>query len=495
MTMSPSASIAIARPEPAIHDQLRAGLRHAGAGLTAIALPAPIAPAAGLLALDEPAVLWAERDTADVTAGVGVAIEIIGRGARRFTDVVDGAWGIAPTTAAIAGRLADPRELAVLGIVPRFVGGLAFGERFGARPVDDARGWSGFPDAWFALPRVTYRRGTDRAWLVVVVDAAAAREAERWHALLDEILAALRGPIARATATTVAPDPRARAAWMAEVSAARDAIGAGALAKVVLARSTAVHGRLAPAAVVAALDERHPECTRFAIRPRAGGPTFVGASPERLIRRSGRAIASEALAGSIARTAAVRPMPASGGAGDAAAGARTADDRSDAARLLASAKDRGEHAIVVDAITAALGARCTTLSVPATPAVRTLRHVHHLRTTIAGTLRGPDHVLELARALHPTPAVGGWPTPAAMAFIAEHEPAPRGWYGAPVGWFDATGDGELAVAIRSARLDGDRADVWAGAGIVADSEPAAEWDETWVKLRAMLGALAAEPAP
>jgi isochorismate synthase len=444
-----------------IHDQLRAGLVRVRDGLTAIAMPAPRGPAAGLLALDGPAVLWAARDVEDVTAGIGAAVEIRAAGARRFAAVMEAAWGVAPSAAVIGGRPADPRELAALGIAPRFIGGFAFGP--GAT-------WPDFPDAWFALPRLTYRCTADRAWLVLIASVTDAPD--DCHALVDRALDALRAPVPRGGATTVAIDAAGRTAWLAEVAAARGAIAANQLAKVVLARSTPARGRIEPAAVVAALDDRHPECTRFAIRPRGGGATFVGATPERLIQRVGRAIASEALAGSIARTT---------------------DDRADAARLLASGKDRGEHAIVVDAIAAALGARCSALSVPPTPAVRTLRHVHHLRTTIAGTLRGSDHVVELASALHPTPAVGGWPTPAALAFIAAHEPAPRGWYGAPVGWFDASGDGELVVAIRSALLDGDRADVWAGAGIVADSEPIAEWDETWIKQRAVLGALGAEP--
>ena len=113
----------------------------------------------------------------------------------------------------------------------------------------------------------------------------------------------------------------------------------------------------------------------------------------------------------------------------------------------------------------------------------------HLHTPFEARLRQPRHVLELAARLHPTPAVGGTPTGIAREWIRTHEPTPRGWYAAPVGWFDLEGNGELAVALRSGVIAGNRAHLWAGAGIVAGSDPDRELAETDVKLRAMLGAL------
>src|SRR5690606_35742925 len=126
---------------------------------------------------------------------------------------------------------------------------------------------------------------------------------------------------------------------------------------------------------------------------------------------------------------------------------------------------------------------------PAQPAVKALRHVLHLHTPFRAVLREPRHVLELAARLHPTPAVGGTPTDVASAWIQTHEPMARGWYAAPVGWFDLDGNGELAVALRSGVIAGNRAHLWAGAGIVAGSDPERELAETEDKLRAMLGAL------
>jgi isochorismate synthase len=210
---------------------------------------------------------------------------------------------------------------------------------------------------------------------------------------------------------------------------------------------------------------------RLLVRPPGGG-TLVAATPERLVKKAGPDVACDALAGSRA------PGGMRGDATDL---------------LLASGKDRREHELVVRAIAGALRELGAEVDMPATPLVRALRHVVHLHTPITATLRTPCHVLELAARLHPTPAVGGTPTRAATTWIATHE-APRGWYAAPVGWFDLDGNGEFAVAIRSGVLAGNRAQLWAGAGIVAGSDPDRELAETEIKLRAVLGALGvAEP--
>jgi isochorismate synthase EntC len=157
---------------------------------------------------------------------------------------------------------------------------------------------------------------------------------------------------------------------------------------------------------------------------------------------------------------------------------------------MASAKDREEHDIVVRALTDALGEVCDAVSAPATPGLLTLRDVHHLYTPVTARRREATDVFSLLERLHPTPAVGGAPRREALAFIREHEDWDRGWYAAPVGWIDASGDGEFAVALRSALMDGDRATLFAGCGIVADSVPDDEYAESELKLRAMRDALA-----
>ena len=143
---------------------------------------------------------------------------------------------------------------------------------------------------------------------------------------------------------------------------------------------------------------------------------------------------------------------------------------------------------MVDAIRAAL-ADCGELDAPPAPHVRVLRHVVHLHTPFRARLRAPRHVVELVGRLHPTPAVGGTPRELAIEWIRTREPSARGWYAAPVGWFDLDGNGEFAVAIRSGVIAGNRAQLWAGAGIVAGSDPERELAETEIKFRAMLGAL------
>jgi menaquinone-specific isochorismate synthase len=446
-------------------DELDAGLAIARkhTGFTQIALPAPIVAVPAIVAAwrSTPVVAWSSRELTLV--GVGAACELRGAGTERWQDTIAAARLIE------AGTIVDRSGLGGLGalIKPRLLGGLAF-----APGAADAAPWTGFGDAWFMLPRWTYVHDGLRAALVLAVDARDAQQATRWR---DE-LAAFRAALATSFAPRPQPllmsiDPGDRDAWRAQVRAITDAIVRGDCAKIVAARSAIVTlaGEARVADMLAELDARHADCVRVLVRPPGGG-ALVAATPERLVKLDGAHVACDALAGSIARSA---PRP---------------EDRDDAT-LLASAKDRREHELVVHAIASALHELGADVDVPAEPGVRTLRHVLHLHTPIAATLRAPRHVLELAAALHPTPAVGGTPTRIATDWIATREVAPRGWYAAPVGWFDLDGNGELAVAIRSGLLAGSRAHLWAGAGIVAGSDPDRELAETDLKLRAMLGAL------
>jgi menaquinone-specific isochorismate synthase len=225
------------------------------------------------------------------------------------------------------------------------------------------------------------------------------------------------------------------------------------------------------AAALARLTELYPECVRFAFQ--RGEAVFLGASPERLVDKRGLEVASDALAGSAPRA--------------------NGSDSFARAALLESDKDRREHRVVVDAVRAALAPLSARMGVPVAPQVRTLRNVHHLWTPITATLARPVHVLDLVRALHPTPAVCGTPRDAAIRWIAAHEPETRGWYAGAVGWFDASGDGVFSVAIRSGVLTRDQAWLYAGAGIVEGSDPALEYAETRVKQAPMLTALGLLP--
>jgi len=419
---------------------------------TTIAFPAPVAPAAALAALRGPVVAWTSREQTIV--GLGVACELRGHGEARWQELV-----------------AAARALEVSGdVAPKLLGGAAFAPGGAERAP-----WTGFGDAWFVLPRWTYISDGASARLVLAVEPERAGE-DRWREELQALRSALSARfVTRTQPPLVRVDGGDRDAWRAQVRAITDAIARGEHEKIVAARSATVvfAGEVRAADLLAELDARHGDCVRLLVRPPGGG-TLVAATPERLVRKVGPDVACDALAGSRAPSAIRSAEPA---------GSRASADA-----LLASGKDRREHELVVRAIAAALRELGAEVDMPATPLVRALRHVVHLHTPIAATLRVPCHVLELVARLHPTPAVGGTPTRAATSWIASHE-APRGWYAAPVGWFDLDGDGELAVALRCGVIAGERAHLWAGAGIVAGSDPERELAETELKLRAMLGAL------
>jgi menaquinone-specific isochorismate synthase len=213
------------------------------------------------------------------------------------------------------------------------------------------------------------------------------------------------------------------------------------------------------------LAARFPGCYTFSC---AG---MVGATPELLIRRTGGDIESLVLAGTTAR------------------GDTPADDRARAARLFASAKDREEHRYAAEMVRDALTPLCADLTVPAEPELLTLPNVTHLASPLRGRLAADRSVLDVVAALHPTPAVCGTPTDIAMDLIRELEGMDRGRYAGPVGWVDARGDGEWGIALRCAEIDGTRARLFAGCGIVADSDPDAELAEARTKFRPMQYAL------
>ena len=242
------------------------------------------------------------------------------------------------------------------------------------------------------------------------------------------------------------------------------------LRKVVLSRPLDVeaHRGFATDRLLRALLRQNPGAYVFAA-PVAYGQTLVGASPELLIRKTGRTVVSNPLAGSAPRSASAEV------------------ERQRTAALLASGKDRTEHRYVVDAVRDALAGHCSRLSVPDEPSVIRTPTMLHLSSELTGELADPAvSSLRLAHALHPTPAVCGTPTDLARDAIARLEGYSRNWYCGMVGWMDSRGNGEWALAIRCGLIQGRRLRLYAGAGIVAGSDPAAEWEETAAKLATML---------
>ncbi len=260
--------------------------------------------------------------------------------------------------------------------------------------------------------------------------------------------------------------------YRAAVRRGLERIEAGDFRKIVLARAIdlAADRALHPLEVLNGLRERFPECYAFSAAS-GTGPSFIGASPERLVRVSQGVVETEALAGSVRR------------------GAGASEDAALAAGLLRSEKDLREHRHVIDSITRRLEPLGVRLEHAVNPAVRKLANVQHLHTAMRGALPEGVRLLDLVSVLHPTPAVGGTPREAAVARIRELEGFPRGLYAGALGWINARGGGEFFVGLRSALVEGERARVYAGAGIVAGSEPEREWAETELKFQALLAAL------
>ncbi len=426
-------------------------------GVRVVALRVPRRPLEVILAAASgEAILWDPPEGPSVV-GIGAAWSARADGPDRFAAIREAAADLWSRLHLTTPDDAAPR--------PRLFGGFAFAEA----AADDGP-WSAFGDAWFVLPRWTYFLTETEAWLLVALteedDAAAA--GERFQRLVLALAADAEtdthGRALRiAQAATDGPE-----AWSEQVTDIVRAIRDGDVAKVVLARRATVAFDRAPdlPGVASRLTGSGRTATRFVLRPGATAtPAFVGATPELLVGLRGRRLWTEALAGT-----------ASVGEGEA---------------LEASTKDLAEHTFVVDEIRAALEPLTDQVVTATKPEVRRLRDMVHLATPIEARLGAGAHVLDVVAALHPTPAVGGVPRRAALGWIEDREVHPRGWYAAPIGWFDARGDGAFHVALRSALIDGRRAHLYAGAGIVEGSEPLAEYAETELKLRTVLGAFEA----
>jgi len=325
----------------------------------------------------------------------------------------------------------------------------------GAFPFAD----DGAAPAHFFVPQRLWTRGRDRVWREGAFEAASDRDAPRRSP---------SGGGAGHEPGAAPPAPFTREAWREAVQASLRRIEEGAFEKVVLARSEEISAErdYDAARVFETLREEQPGSFRFFFLDGAGG-AFLGASPERLVRLEEGAVTSDSIAGTIRR------------------GATPHEEARLRAELLASGKDRREHDAVARAVRDALARACDEVECGAEPEILSLRHVLHLRTAVRARPRAGTHVLDLVAALHPTPAVAGTPRDAALAWIREREPAPRGWYAGPIGWVGASGEGEFAVGLRSATLRGRRARLFAGAGIVSGSDPDSEWLETELKMRSM----------
>jgi isochorismate synthase len=403
---------------------------------------------------------WESTATEITFAGVGVAVSYRAHGANPY-DALKADFAELYRTAEVEG----PAEIGV-----RLVGGFSFDPSTPKEAI-----WSAFPDGYFAVPRFQLTRHGADTWLtinryVTEVDA-------EWGALQDERDALLQWiETATEDAHPLPPlvslmERTSEQEWSAQIKRIRSTIQSGAAQKVVLARTVEARFAAPPDRLTALsnLASRYANTYRFLIEPMPG-QAFYGATPELLIERRSERIRTAGVAGSRRR------------------GASPADDDALGAALLASAKDQHEHRVVVETICQRLQSLTDTLDVPTEPRLMKLANIQHLYTPISGTLAADTHILDVVARLHPTPALGGSPATVALPLIAELEHDSRGWYGAPVGWIDQHGDGVFAVAIRSALSVDEQTRFYAGAGIMGESDPASEWQETAVKLIPMLNA-------
>jgi salicylate biosynthesis isochorismate synthase/menaquinone-specific isochorismate synthase len=411
--------------------------------------------------------LWEEPDRDGFAiAALGSAHELVSRGSGRTADLE------ADAAAVMRRRLADEPAGLPSGAGPLWVGGLAFDGSGAAGPP-----WSSLPPALLVMPELLIARSGGEHLLTLCAlwepgdDPAEvrARLAARVEGLRDAPLP----PLDPSPAKVEVASARPAADYEHAVAAAVERIRSGEFEKLVLAREVRVTAPAAhsPGALFGALRELFGSCFVFCVgTPEA---TFIGASPELLVRRSGAVAATVALAGSARRSA-----------------DPSVDDHL-GEQLRASDKNRSEHAIVARRIARRLAPLSVWVEEAPEPVVVRVANIQHLATPIHAQLAESRSALALAGLLHPTPAVGSEPRGAdGEAAIRELEGMDRGWYAGPVGWMDAAEDGEFCVALRSALLRDRIAHLYVGAGIVADSDPAAELEETEVKLGALLPLLA-----
>lgn len=425
-------------------------------------------------AADPHRAVWIRPEKGFAVVGLG-AVETI-------APVGDGRFSAASASrAALAARVhrTGPSDAPA----PMLVGGFSFSASgWGGPSGATGRGpdWSGFPESHWVLPELTFVDRVDGSWILAAARVVAGeQESDAIDSLdrrIDAICADLPAPLEvdlDFTNGEVSSEGATAGPYEALVEDAVASINAGEFGKVVLARTHDEVG-VDPILVLARLRERYPGCAVFSFA--VGQRHFLGASPEELVTLDGRQVRTAALAGTTG------------------VGWDETSDAGLASEMLNSAKIRAEHQFVVDDIANRLAALGLVGETPTEPEILRLARLQHLRTPItarierrAGAVSDMD-VLRVAGVLHPTPAVAGTPTAAAVNWLEAREAFDRGWYASPVGWCDLDGNGELRVALRTALVDAasGHATLFSGAGIVADSVPDDELAETGVKLRALL---------
>lgn len=435
--------------------------------LVSVSSPCPELPLVDFLrrAHGERRIYWENAREQVAFAGYGVAAELIVHDAPTRFD----------TLQALAERL---WQTAIFeGEAPRLFGGFAFADEFQSTEV-----WEGMAAAHFVVPAVMLTRHAEHYTFTLSAYVPAdsnpldirQRLTARLDTLIDDLFWNYAGEAwnpAWEEASSI-EYPMSAEDWAQMLTTATEKLKRGELDKVVLARMAQIRFS-SPVNIVRALEFLHssyPDCHRFLFEPHPHH-AFYGATPETLVKRDGHHLLVDALAGTIKR------------------GATPEADAALGDQLLNDPKERQEHAFVVDVLREQLRGWLRNIDAPDTPTLLKLSNVQHLHTPMQGELRSDVGIIKLIKAFHPTPALGGKPRQLATDLIRQLEPITRGWYAAPIGWIDPQMNGHFGVAIRSAISREGTVWCYAGAGIVAESVPEHEWQETNLKFRPMLNAL------
>ncbi len=405
---------------------------------------------------------WRNGTGNEIIAGLGQAVKIeADKEVSRVKNVRD-TWSEILDQAVLSGITG--RE----GTGPLLLGAFSFDPK-----TKPSRLWRRFGTGLFSIPAVSLTDFHGQAYLTLNLACAAGDDPKKLMGRLQEMKKNAAGEF------PAVPDFRGRLMekeekkpdeWKRTVRKAVDQIKTSGLNKIVLARALelAFDDPINPETVLNRLQEQQKGNFIFSLE--SAGDCFLGATPERLVRKKGSELFSACLAGSMVR------------------GKDEESDERLGEALLNDPKNRLEHQYVVSTIKKALGGLCQSLNVPVEPVLMKNKHIQHLYTPVQGLCNPEFSVFDVIDRLHPTPALGGVPTEQAVDWIRENENLERGLYASPIGWSDAFGNGEFAVGIRSALIRGKQATLFAGCGVIEGSIAEKEYEETAVKFRPMLSA-------
>ncbi|MGV3487265.1 MAG: isochorismate synthase [Tuberibacillus sp.] len=406
-------------------------------------------------------VFWSDYDGLTMT-GIGAAKELIVNGSDRYRKTQE--WQHAVSKKAM-------KNLDVEGTGPIMLGGFSFSHGSTHPPE-----WNHFPESGFVIPRYLFTENAGKTWLTINVDLAEEENLSELNECLKRDLLQLTDVSHTSNQQTVKINqltPEGKEEWLHAVGNLIQRIQSGEVEKVVMSRvlNAQLNMPLQPELLLGKMLEKRSYGFVFAVE--RGGECFLGATPERLIRRSGNVVLCDCLAGTGAR------------------GNTPEEDEEIGRALLSDEKNLKEHQFVVDMIKKSMTGIAHNIVSDEHPGVVKAESVQHLYTPVSGLMNKDVSIIDAVNVLHPTPAMGGTPRDKALSIIEELEPHDRGWYAAPVGWIDDDGNGDFAVGIRSCLVRGSQVRLFAGCGIVKDSIPEMEYQETEMKFRPILNALEA----